>query len=684
MISGIKSVSDVLKADETDLYDLAGGRKDLKPLEKGRRYIIPGYQREIKWNDRLVQMLVDDLTKGDKFLGTIALSSSKIGEYEVMDGQQRLTVIRMFIKYLNSKVSPDKQIGPLCELTNATFPYLDEALRYDFDYELIKERNMELYENIIRIDVLEQKEDLRKIWLCLKERIDSKNQSEQENLLTALVESDLNLIVDYIREKKNDRKFCVNYFLDINNKRIELDGVDFIRAYAFKAGFERMSKKWIEIQDKCSKLCGTGGKIKYSREELYYQYFVCKINKELDYRLTKAPSENYTITENIHLHGKLYSSGTNVWYMFSNDRFYEEMLEDLSGYLDFMQIVVDTGNGISKSFREYFKKDDGSFISNVTISNALTIICDILLHDDVVPKMMIMKLYLEILKKDNLKSGTYKSIYPIFVIATLFSINGKGRKSSGQIASRLLLKEWDKELDTYAYKLAQKMQDIIDFAKVCKIGGVDNSVSGQYMARRYYSMRDTLSWEHGNISPNEQKFMCSRIRTGAYNDEHFIINRNYQYALYETDGKDELVSIKLPARYRKYIATLANYIILNSEINSLLKNRPVYEKVEILEQVIAEQGINQVIPSSRSQLHYYLIKKVLHDESRYPYIQIQNAPNKKEKKALLKEYYATYFKEEFSMLAELLKQEEILKQERTDYLEKRMKSGMEEAATTRE
>ena len=123
---------------------------------------------------------------------------------------------------------------------------------------------------------------------------------------------------------------------------------------------------------------------------------------------------------------------------------------------------------------------------------------------------------------------------------------------------------------------------------------------------------------------------------------------------------------------------------MNSEINSLLKNRPVYEKVEILEQVIAEQGINQVIPSSRSQLHYYLIKKVLHDESRYPYIQIQNAPNKKEKKALLKEYYATYFKEEFSMLAELLKQEEILKQERTDYLEKRMKSGMEEAATTRE
>lgn len=682
MISGIKSVSEVLKTDETDLYDLKGGRHTLMPLEADRKYIIPGYQREIKWDDKLVQTLVDDLMNGNKFLGTIALSTSQKGEYEVMDGQQRLTVISLFFTYLNSQVPSYKRIGPLCPLMNATFPYFGEILKYSFDYEQIAQKNADLYEQIIQTDVLDQRDDLRQIWNCLNERIDSLESAKQEELLAALADSDLNVLVDHIEKKQKERKFCIDYFVDINNKRVELDGLDFIRAYAFKEGFERMSEKWIEIQNKCSRLCRSGGKIKYSRDELYYQYFVCTINRELDYKLTKAPSEKYATREEVRLHGKPYASGTSIWYMFSNDKFYAEMLENLSAYLDFMQLVADAGSGSNQEFREYFKTEDGSYASDHTITNALTIIRSILLHDDVVPKMMIMKLYLEILRRDDLKSGKYKVIYPIFVIANLFSVNGKGGKSSAQIASRLLMRNWESELDKYACKLGREMYDTIDFAKVCKLGGSYSEVSGQYMARRYYSMMDALSWKNGTISRNEQEFMRSSSRTGCYNDEHFIINRNCDYTLYEADGETEAVSMKLPAGCKKYVATLANYIILNSTVNSLLKNRPIYEKIELVEQAIAKQGMDQVIPSGRSQVHYYLIKKILHDESRYPYEQLRNAKNKKEKKALLKEYYTAYFKDEFLMLADMLRREEALKQAETEYKKKKKKSGLAEAAAT--
>ena len=124
------------------------------------------------------------------------------------------------------------------------------------------------------------------------------------------------------------------------------------------------------------------------------------------------------------------------------------------------------------------------------------------------------------------------------------------------------------------------------------------------------------------------------------------------------DEKTEEVRIELPKKYKKNIATIANYIILDGDVNARLKNRPVYEKIEILEEEIEEKSIDVVIPSDRSQKHYYLIKKIFHDLSKYPVKELQKSKSVIEKEKWLNYYYGLYFNEEFTELASSLANDE--------------------------
>lgn len=59
----------------------------------------------------------------------------------------------------------------------------------------------------------------------------------------------------------------------------------------------------------------------------------------------------------------------------------------------------------------------------------------------------------------------------------------------------------------------------------------------------------------------------------------------------------------------------------------------------MLETEIEENGISYVIPSKTSQLHYYLIKKIMHDESKYPAKEINKEMKKSKRKEILRNYY---------------------------------------------
>lgn len=86
---------------------LAGGGKTLFS-EVGVRYMIPRYQRAYAWEEKEIEQLIDDICddndpKRDYYIGSLIVARRKAGdevEYEVIDGQQRLTTIYLLLQCL--------------------------------------------------------------------------------------------------------------------------------------------------------------------------------------------------------------------------------------------------------------------------------------------------------------------------------------------------------------------------------------------------------------------------------------------------------------------------------------------------------------------------------------------------------------------------------------------------------
>lgn len=76
--------------------------------EAGVRYVIPRYQRAYAWEEKEIEQLIDDICddndpKRDYYIGSLIVARRKAGdgvEYEVIDGQQRLTTIYLLLQCL--------------------------------------------------------------------------------------------------------------------------------------------------------------------------------------------------------------------------------------------------------------------------------------------------------------------------------------------------------------------------------------------------------------------------------------------------------------------------------------------------------------------------------------------------------------------------------------------------------
>lgn len=86
---------------------------------KEHKFIVPEYQRPYEWTEEQVDTLFDDLwefsssEKGDSedyFLGCIVFFENE-GEYEIIDGQQRLTSLFLFLRaiYENGQETPESK-----------------------------------------------------------------------------------------------------------------------------------------------------------------------------------------------------------------------------------------------------------------------------------------------------------------------------------------------------------------------------------------------------------------------------------------------------------------------------------------------------------------------------------------------------------------------------------------------
>ena len=84
-------------------------------FDKGAHYVIPLYQRAYAWEDEEIKQLIDDIndTTGDYYIGSLIVAKIKGQEeqYEVVDGQQRLTTLYLLLHYLASRGDWSGEVG---------------------------------------------------------------------------------------------------------------------------------------------------------------------------------------------------------------------------------------------------------------------------------------------------------------------------------------------------------------------------------------------------------------------------------------------------------------------------------------------------------------------------------------------------------------------------------------------
>lgn len=96
------------KRREIDRLTILTGEGKTLFSEAGARYAIPRYQRAYAWEEKEIEQLIDDICddndpKRDYYIGSLIVARRKAGdgvEYEVIDGQQRLTTIYLLLQCL--------------------------------------------------------------------------------------------------------------------------------------------------------------------------------------------------------------------------------------------------------------------------------------------------------------------------------------------------------------------------------------------------------------------------------------------------------------------------------------------------------------------------------------------------------------------------------------------------------
>lgn len=202
---------------------LTNSHENILVLEKGRRYVIPDFQREIRWDQDNVEILLDDLESGSKYLGNIILTQQEENIFSIIDGQQRITILTMILTAILRFHGDDMDVLYPYKLQVDSFFGFEILLDSYFASESLEDQK------VCESDHLHQKEKYFNLWKCLIEDERIRDKRKAKALLENLEQSNVNLILN----RSDDTKDGIRYFIDVNLKGKQLDVEDIFKSYLF-------------------------------------------------------------------------------------------------------------------------------------------------------------------------------------------------------------------------------------------------------------------------------------------------------------------------------------------------------------------------------------------------------------------------------------------------------------------
>lgn len=582
-------------------------------LKKGRTYSIPAYQREIRWEKENVDILLDDLISSHKFLGTILLNKTNDIKYDIIDGQQRISVFILILKAIEKFASKSFS---LCKFQNNTYESLFDAL--DLGFEESKISADPRCGRLIESDILEQRERFEIIWKAINFRLSSMSPSEISELTDNLLYSEINIIL----ANDSNSKIYVDYYLDLNDKSVKLDNIDILKANLFKIDFETMSEEWANVQRSIKHL-RTVGLENYSLPTFYYHYFACTVNRYIDYKLSSLKTD-LKFEKAIEIQGHKYAAGTNILKAVQDQRYFKNAISQLKDITVFLKNIYQKDR-----LTELKTKLRCAGCDNDTIACIFEIISAVICTDDEVPKMLVMKYFLEVLTQEIINKQDAKVILYIYVYSILFTLTA-GKKESTKLVRIVLSQDWIDKLKNATIKLWEGNSNSINYWKKITKNGKITDTSGQYLPKHIMAIKEFGKITSTSISFDERKlkeFLTSSTCTA----EHFFINQSHKVS-FKYGAKATDAEIILSKSLVKFISCPVNYLYIESAANKDLGNLSIKDKIDVLD----KKG--RVAFSSDKSFEYFIrAKETFEREGGYP--DLLSYTNKEKAKAALRKFY---------------------------------------------
>lgn len=206
-------------------------------LQQNRKYIIPDFQREIRWEENNLSILLSDLSTSPRFLGNIILTIKKDGDCQIIDGQQRTTVLLLILAYIKSRYKEKLEPFTPCSIENRSFTGLSELMENGFADELLENPD------ITKTDYYGQRQSFINLWRWLKKEELLATSATAKTILHNIETSQVNIIASHEDESSSS----IRYFLDVNLKGVQLDTEDIFKAQIFSLNLsDDMLQLWRE------------------------------------------------------------------------------------------------------------------------------------------------------------------------------------------------------------------------------------------------------------------------------------------------------------------------------------------------------------------------------------------------------------------------------------------------------
>ena len=557
-------------------------------LQQNRKYIIPDFQREIRWEENNLSILLSDLSTSPRFLGNIILTIKKDGDCQIIDGQQRTTVLLLILAYIKSRYKEKLEPFTPCSIENRSFTGLSELMENGFADELLKNPD------ITKTDYYGQRQSFINLWRWLEQEELLSTSTNAKTILHNIETSQVNIIASHEDESNSS----IRYFLDVNLKGVQLDTEDIFKAQIFSLDLsDEMLQLWRENkaamlifnQTKTKGDSDRKAKERYPLMKVYEHYFYCDLfqsKPELEQEKLKF-GEDFSISANLQYDGRKFFKGTHLVEVLGDIGYIKRSLRQLRNAIDVMNDIV-SSSGPSDKFKNLFHCDQR------IDSHQMTLVYDffqrILLDKEVVPKILVLKYILEFFDGNNHQKKDYDSAYPIFAAASLFILFAP--KKDGEKFYKIVqgndwidkLNEWISTFISGVELTKGKMMAAYRFTEdEEETNNMFQSVRCKALAmlHNYFVFKTNAERKKYVDINNGAELLSYLTNKDAYTLEHFIIPKGKTIHI-QTAQVD--FQYTFPGKFGKYRDFLFDYIFISKNLNGNIGQLSFTAKVKKLDE----------------------------------------------------------------------------------------------------